>query len=141
DDLESWRIDHDSAMRCRDLEERLALFNGLVQLCLNQKQRHDSFSSPGSFDFDAHVEDIDQRTQDTFARIAVSCRMIALRIKEFESQGYEVENAGDFRALHERTDGILREAKRIAKIEGRMGFRGVKVSPEASKALRSLVDT
>ena len=28
DDLESWKKDHGNAMRCRDLEERLALLNG-----------------------------------------------------------------------------------------------------------------
>jgi hypothetical protein len=138
--FEAWKLDHYVAMRCRDFEERLAVFNGLLQLPLKFKERFDSITVDEPFDFEAETEDIDRRVEESFSQLAMLCRRIALRIKQFEAQGYQVDNSTEFRRLRDQVDGIVREARRVEKIEGPMGFRGVEVPPSASEAFRSLLD-
>lgn len=138
--FESWKSDHYVAMRCRDFEERLAVFNGLVRLPLKFKESYDSITVDEPFDFEAEMEDIDRRVEEAFSQLSGLSKRIAHRIKQFESQGYEVENSAEFRRLGDQIDGILREARRVEKIEGPMGFRGVEVTPSASAAFRSLLD-
>jgi hypothetical protein len=137
--LESWKSDHYVAMRCRDFEERLAVFNGLLLLPLKFKESYDSITVEDPFDFEAETEDIDRRIEEAFLRLSGLSRRIEHGIKQLESQGYEVENSIEFRKLCHQIDEILREARRIEKIEGPMGFRGVEVSPSASATFRALL--
>ena len=75
-----------------------------------------------------------------FPKFRALVEVLEPAIKDFENQGYEVEGSQDFCSLHDEIQQFLREAKRIAKIEGSMGFRGVEMSPEAAKDLRAHLD-
>ena len=66
--------------------------------------------------------------------------MIDAWIQGFEAQGFSVDGSGEFRVLRGRIDEIVREADRIANIEGRVGFRGVEMAPEAANKFRAMLD-
>jgi len=139
-DLESWKADHDAAMRCRDLEERLAVLNGLLRLFLSLKSRYDSEPIPEELDFDEKGEARVRHILQAFSQISGACKVLEPAIKDFENQGYEVDGSQAFCGLHYEIQQFLREAKRIAKIEGSMGFRGVEMSPEAARDFRARLD-
>jgi len=140
DDLESWKKDHGNAMRCRDLEERLALLNGLLGLVLNFRARYDSIVSSGELAFTSEFEEADSRIEGQYERLSTTCRVIDAWIQGFETQGFSVDGSGEFRVLRGRIDEIVREAERIANIEGRVGFRGVEMAPEAANKFRAMLD-
>lgn len=139
-DLESWKKDHSEAMRCLDLEERLALLNGLLELVLRVRARYDSIVLAEALDYDSVIEQADRRIEEEFERISTSCREIDSRIKGFETQGFGVDGSTEFRVLRGRMDVIVAEAGRIASIEGRVGFRGVEMAPEAASHFREMLD-
>jgi hypothetical protein len=140
DDLESWKSDHEMAMRCRDLEERLTVFNGLLQLFLTLKSRYESIAITGELDFNAKDDEVGHRIKQTCSRVSRACSEIDSGIRAFEDLDYAVESSGEFRSLRDQIEKVLQEMDRLAKIEGPMGFRGVEMAPDAVKAFRSLID-
>jgi hypothetical protein len=139
-DLESWQVDHDAAMRCRDLEDRLAVFNGLVQLFLVLKSRYDSEPIPNEIDFDGRGEAIVRQILQAFSHLSAACIGLQPAIKALEAQNYDVEGSREFCNLHDQIQQFLREAKRVAKVEGPMGFHGVQMTPDAAQSFRALLD-
>jgi hypothetical protein len=139
-DLESWKVDHDVAMRCRDLEEGLAVFNGLLGLFLDLKSRCDSEPIPSELDFDGKGETRERHIVQAFSLISDACRVLEPAIRDFESQGYDVVGSRDLLCHRDKIQQFLQEAKRIAKIEGTMGFRGVKMAPNDAETFRALLD-
>jgi hypothetical protein len=139
-DLESWKADHDAAMRCRDLEERLAVLNGLLRLFLDLKARCDSAPIPEELDFDEKGASRERHILQAFSYISSACKVLEQAIKGFENQDYEVEGSRDFSELQAEIQRFLQDAKRIAKIEGQMGFRGVQMAPDAAHSFRALLE-
>jgi hypothetical protein len=140
EDIESWKADHVSAMNCRDLEGRLAVFNGLLQLLFNLKSRHDSQPIPEELDFDGQGETNERQMLQVFSQLLSACEALARAVNDFESQGYQVEGSREFGDYLDKIQRFLGEAKRIAKIEGSMGFRGVQMARDAAEAFRARLD-
>jgi len=140
DDLESWKKDHGEAMRCRDWEERLALLNDLLGLVLKVRERYDAAVLTKDVEFDADVEEADRRLDGSFEELSVRCQEVASRIARFEIQGFYVDGSVEFRSLRRNIDEIVSEVKRVAKVEGRMGFRGVEMSPTAVDSFSAMLN-
>jgi len=137
DDMESWKVDHHAAMRCRDFEGRLIFLNGLIELFFDLRGKYEASSTPGVLRYDPSLED---QMEQALERLSSACRGLESRIRDFEKQGFAVDGADDFRSLRTNVETFLAEARRIRGIEGRMGLRGVTMNPEDSAAFRAMLD-
>jgi hypothetical protein len=133
DESESWKTKHDAAMKCRDLEESLAVLNGLLRLCFDLKSRYDAFEAGEQLDCDPFL---DETVDQGFVRLLASCVRVDQRISACERQDFQVDGASEFRRHLDEVGNSVKESERIAVIEGRMGFRGVSMSPEAAGNFR-----
>ena len=138
DQIERWQPDHISALECLDLQDRLFVVNGLLRLCFALKERFESLPQAEPLDYDPEPERL---TEQMFGQLSGICRKIVAWIGEFEKQGYRVEEAEEFRSHRNGVEEYLAEAKRIARVEGRMGFRGVNMAPEALETFRSFLNS
>lgn len=135
--MESWKRDYLSAMGCRDLEESLIVFNGLMRLFFELKSRFDRCDFSGQLIYDPIPE---RHLEEAYDELSNACKRVEDLIKEFEGQDYEVTGAEEFRSHLHKIEEFRIEAQRVAKIEGRMGFRGVTMDPEDAAAFRSLAE-
>jgi hypothetical protein len=101
---EAWRLAHRSAMRCRDLEARLAL--GVFTF--NQISRADEHWRKEIYAGNLPFADEDERAiLDAYRTWAGTCDLYLKAIAELESQHYAVEHAEEFRQCTREVRGIL----------------------------------
>jgi hypothetical protein len=137
DELESWKPDHDAAMKCRDVEGHLTVFNGLVRIFLEVL---DAYGKIDASEVLLDDFELDHRVERAIEGMLAACERVETAIQFFERESFTVDRAEDFRALRDRVRAHRDEARRIAKIEGRMGFRGVTMAPEDVAAFHIVLD-
>ncbi|GAC1473739.1 MAG: hypothetical protein NVSMB9_22910 [Isosphaeraceae bacterium] len=138
DQMELKSAEQTASMRCRDFEERLAATNGLLRLFLDLKHRYDSLDMRHELSVDLDAE---LRVEQAIAVLSRSCERIAARLVELEGQDFGVDGSAEFRLNRQKIEDLLGEAARLAKVEGRMGFRGVTMSDESADRFRTLMDS
>lgn len=90
----AWRLDHQRAMACRDLEDWLDFGLALLDTIRRIDRRHRERVSAGRVAFRrADAEDVSRLYEIWYA----PCDHLLGMIDVFEGEGYRVENAGRFR--------------------------------------------
>lgn len=92
DDLESWKRDHEQVQECWKLEDKLVLFDALIEAFIRIVSPRFSEVSPGPIRVDAE-------TVSALRTVVNSCSKIADIIVWFEQNEYSVEGASAFRGL------------------------------------------
>jgi len=129
EDLEGWKFDHDAAMKCRNLEERLTVVNALLGVIAQLEARRHAEILSGSYQSDPYFEG---RIRQAFRRLSRTCSKIDASITRFEHQGYEVEGSVLFRLHREEIQKIFREMTRRVKLAKRVGLSGVTLNEQAT---------
>jgi hypothetical protein len=133
---ESWQQDHDEAMRCRDLEDGLAVGVALFHLIerIDQSWRDRVFRGAEPF----------QAEDDAAIRLLYELWLhpsgrITARIEQFEAKFENVERAGEFRVCRRRALETL-AAWSPPALSAAVGLREMTLGAEAAGELQALLD-
>lgn len=104
EDVESWKIDHEFAMRCVDFE--ILLQHGLfVYDLINQiDEAIRAASRKGMIEF---TRDIQDSVSALYRWWLEPCDAVLQLLVRFERQGYEVDHASEFRSAVREVRGVL----------------------------------
>jgi len=91
---ESWKIDHDQAMACRDFEDWLDVGLHLLEVVRRADERYRDDVKTGKVPF--RREDAQQLVQ-VYSYWLEPCDHLLSALKAFEDDGYQIENAEVFR--------------------------------------------
>jgi hypothetical protein len=118
---EQWKGDHEDAMKCRDLEEFISIGLGLFNSMKERAYAVQDAIARGSLGYDP---DISQAFIDGYKQWMRPCATVERAIRAFESRGYQVDKADEFRGaveeitLHDFDIDAMIKAKRDIR-EGR----------------------
>lgn len=107
-EAEQWKIDHDTAMQCVDLElflqEGLSIYEAINHL----DEEYRTLIHSGDAEYDPAAEDLVRRI---YERWLEACELLLdLKVIEsFEQQGFRVNYADEFRAACREVRGALTE--------------------------------
>jgi hypothetical protein len=132
EETEQWKQDHDEAMECRDLEETLRLGNCLYRTVQEiAESRRQTALDPNDF----------QEIEEYYKWWIKPCAFLLGRIDKFDrSFDGGVEGAVEFRENCKQAKAFLEHEARLATVESRVGFRNVKLSPEAAEVVERILD-
>src|SRR4051794_30610322 len=115
--VESWKFDHDQAMRVRDFEESLSSSLDLLNRLVNHLEEWKSeFYQEGIVESD-QVLAIDRIHQLFFLLVD----HVSNRVAEFERLGYEIAHVQEFLIRLRYAHGTLNSIRTISETSSRIG--------------------
>lgn len=103
-ETESWKLDHDEAMTCRDLEEAISLGIYTFKLVLKADQSHRRAAFEGKMKFNEAWE----RKAFELLRVWVNNTESFMKTLElFEQKGFDVGRSNELRLLLSQANAIL----------------------------------
>jgi hypothetical protein len=133
---ESWKADHEAAMRCRDVEDVLAVGIMTFQLLERREQSWRDRVFRGTEDYRA--ED-DAATREGFDRWLATTEALLNRVAVLEQQFGSVEGAAELSRCAERARLLLAKWRAPA-LSAAVGLRESQLDPESAKTLQALLD-
>lgn len=120
---EQWKCDHQTAMKCRELEEYIGLGLSLFNLMKERAHAIQDRIARGQMDYDPEIAELFIAGYQEWLK---PCASVESAIRWFEAKNYQVEKAAEFRAayreisLHEFDLGsIIKAAKDIREGRGK----------------------
>ncbi|HET6878859.1 MAG TPA: hypothetical protein VFI31_01815 [Pirellulales bacterium] len=120
---EEWKSEHETAMRCRDLEEFIGIGLSLFKLMKERSHTVQDAMARGSMACNAEVT---QAFLEGYREWLKPCAAVESAIRWFESRNYQVEKAEEFRSavrdisLHEfDVDSMIRAERDIHEGRGK----------------------
>jgi hypothetical protein len=130
---ESWKLEHQTAMACRDLEDILSAFNALFG-AIRQAGRRDSEQS--TQEHAARYESI----ENLYRQWRDAGLGVQSRIQWLSQSDYTVEGSEEFLSNLAEAEKFLGNARRAAIMEERTGLRDRTLTPEAAEQLTQILD-
>jgi hypothetical protein len=104
DEMESWKIDHEEAMTCLDLEEAISLGIYAFKLVLKADQSHRRASFEGKMKFNEAWE---KKTFELFRDWVKNTEAFVKTLELFEQKGFDVGRSNELRSLLSQAKDIL----------------------------------
>jgi hypothetical protein len=101
---DAWKVDHDLAMECLDMEELATQGIGLFDKLMRLDTRHHRESLLGNIRFDAAL---DAELRDILRQWANVTKSIIDEIARFEAMGFRFDRANDLRRMHSEAISML----------------------------------
>lgn len=116
---DEWKKDHETAMKCRDLEDRLRVGMGLYRFFRGTDELWSRSVQAGREEFDA---DFVREVHSAYQWWLRPCDAMLDAINRIEKQGYAVEGADEFRqavltikrAVNIDLDGFIEAFRKVA---------------------------
>lgn len=134
---ESWRHQHHEVKECWRLEDHLGRCNSILPLLLDVLEYWNSDQR-----FSIATTEVDEKEFEEAIRGCLrACNSVLGWIEHVEGAGYPVEGSDEFRSRRAELESKIQEIERIARIETRMGYRGVLVEAGAAESLKKTLDS
>jgi hypothetical protein len=128
DDLEPWKTDHDTAMMCLDLEDRMPILNGVLGGLLRMETRRHAAILSGRCRID---HDVERRLRESLGTVLKSCARVLAAVDFLEGKDYPVEGASKFRNYQRMIQEVVLDMDRREQVARRVGLSGVILDEQA----------
>jgi hypothetical protein len=132
-DEEQWKSEHQTAMRCRDLEEYIGLGLSLFNLMTERARTVQDYIARGLMKYEPEVS---QDFVEGYKEWLKPCAAVESAIRWFESRNYRVEKADEFRAAVRKLSRHEFDIDRIIKAEAHIREGRGKPLAEAIRELQ-----